>query len=89
MYIPSNFTDEATSTTLFPIKNCLGLFFLLLFWIIMDLNLLGLPIILFSENHLIAFWDSVVNIFTSNVTGFANDDNVLSSAKLCTDAFLM
>ena len=68
MCIPSNLTDETTSTMSFPIKNCLGLF---------------------SENHLIAFWDSVISISTSNVTDFANDDNVLSSAKVCKDAFLM
>ena len=44
----------------------------------MDLNLSGLTIILFSENHLIAFWDSAISISTSNVADFANDDNVLS-----------
>ena len=89
MCIHSNLTDEATSTTSFPIKNCLGLLVWWLFWIIIDLNLSGLRIILFSENHLIAFWDSAISISTSNVTDFPNDDNVLSSAKLCTDAFLM
>ena len=88
MCIP-NLTDETTSTTSFPIKNCLGLIVWLLFRIIMDLNLSGVTIILFSENYLIAFWDSAISISTSNVTDFANDDNVLSSAKLCTDAFLM
>ena len=55
----------------------------------MDLNLSGVTIILFSENYLIAFRDSAISISTSNVTDFANDDNVLSSAKLCTDAFLL
>ena len=44
----------------------------------MDLNLSGLTIILFSENHLIVFWDSAISISTSNVADFANDDNVLS-----------
>ena len=44
---------------------------------------------MFSENHLIAFWDSAICISTSNVIDFVNDDNVLSSAKLCTDIFLM
>ena len=55
----------------------------------MDLNLSRLTIILFSENHLITFCDSVISISTSNVTDFPNDDNVLSSAKLCADAYLM
>ena len=59
------------------------------FWIVIDLNSSGVTIILFSENHLIPFWDSASSISSSNVTGFANDDNVLSSAKLCTDTFLM
>ena len=48
----------------------------------------GITIILFSENHLIAF-DSAISVSTSNVTDFANDDNILSSAKLYTDAFWM
>ena len=89
MCIPSNLTDEATSTTLFPIQNCLSLLVWLLFWIIMDLNLSGLTIILFSENHLIAFWDSAITVSTNNVTYFGNEYNVLSPAKLCSDAFLM
>ena len=61
MYIPTNLTNEATSTTSFSIKNCLGFVF---------------------RNH-------VISTSTSNVTDFTNDGNVLSSAKLCTDAFLM
>ena len=85
---PSNLTDEATSTTSFPIKNCLGLLVCLFLWITIDLNLSGLTIILFSENHLIAF-DSAISVSSSNVTDFANDDNILSSAKLYTDAFWM
>ena len=89
MCIPSNLTDEATSTTSFPSKNCVGVVVCLLYWIMIDLNLSGLTIILFSENHLVAFWDSAISISTSNVTDFANDDTVLSSAKSCTDAFLM
>ena len=44
---------------------------------------------MFSENHLIAFRDSAVSTSTSNITDFANDDNVLSSAKLCRDGFLI
>ena len=87
--IPSNLTDEATSTMSFPIKNCLGLLVWLLLGITNDSNLPELTIILFSENHLIAFWYSVVRISTSNVTSFANDDNVLRSGKLCADAFLI
>ena len=55
----------------------------------MGLNLSRLTIILFSENHLIAFWDSTISISTSNVTDFVNDGNVLLSAKLCWDTFLM
>ena len=77
------------STTSFPIKICLGLLVQLFLWTPTDLNLSGLIIILFWENHLNAFWDSVVRISNSNVRDFANDDNILSSAKLCTDAFLM
>ena len=71
----------------FPVENCLLVWLLL--WITIDLNLSGLTIIWFSENDLIAFWDSVISISISNVTNFANNDNVLSSAKLCTDTFLM
>ena len=89
MCTPSNLTDDATSTRSLPIKNCLGLLVWLPFWTTIDLNLPGLTSILFSENHLIPFWDSAISISTSNVTDFSNDDNVLSSAKLCTDAFLM
>ena len=63
-------------------------FFCLLFWII-GLNMSGITIILFSESHLTAFWDSAISISTSYVTNFSNADNVLSSAKLCTAAFLM
>ena len=55
VYLSSKLTDETTSTTSFPIKNCLGLLVWLLFWIEIHLNLSGLTIILFSENHLIAF----------------------------------
>ena len=55
----------------------------------MDLNLSGLTIILFSENPFIAFWDSAISISTGNETDFANDNNVLPSPKLCTDAFLI
>ena len=87
MCIPSNLTDEATSTTSFLFKNCLGLLVWLLFWILTDLNLSGLTIILFSENHLIAFWDSAISISTSNVNDFTNAD-VLSSPNYA-DACLM
>ena len=66
MCIPSNLTDEATSTTSFPSKNCVGVVVCLLYWIMIDLNLSGLTIILFSENHLVAFWDSVISISTSS-----------------------
>ena len=55
----------------------------------MDLNLSRLTIILFSENNLITFCDSVIIMSTSNLTDFPNDDNVLSSAKLRADAYLM
>ena len=89
MYIPSNLTDEATSTTLFPIKNCLGLLVWLFLWITIDLSLPGLPIILFSENNLIAIWDSAISISNSNVIDFANGDNVSSSLKSCADTFGM
>ena len=50
----------------------------------MDLNLSRITIILFSENHLIVFWDSAISVSTSNLTDFANDDNVLSYVKLMT-----
>ena len=89
MCMPSNLTNQGTSRTWFPIKSCFGLLVWLLFWSKTDLNLSGLIIILFSENHLIAFWDLAISISTSKVTDFANNDNALSSAKLCTDAFLM
>ena len=88
MCIPSNLINQGTSRTWFPIKSCFGLLVWLLFWIKIDLDLSGLIIILFSENHLIAFWDLAISISTSKVTDFANNDNALSSAKLCTDAFL-
>ena len=44
----------------------------------MDLNLSWLTIILLSENHLIAFLDSAINISNGNLTDLANDDRLLS-----------
>ena len=54
--IPINLTDKVNSTTLFPGKNFRFRFACLItFLIIIDLNLSGLTMILFSENHLIEF----------------------------------
>ena len=56
MCIPINLTDKVNSTTLFPGKNFRFRFACLItFLIIIDLNLSGLTMILFSENHLIEF----------------------------------
>ena len=44
---------------------------------------------MFSECDLTAFWDLAIRFSSSKVTDFANNDMVLSSVKLCTDAFLM
>ena len=65
------------------------LVWLIVFWIIMDLNLSGLSTSLLSENHLMAFSDLAISIFKSNLTDLGNDDTVLSSAKLWADTFLM
>ena len=79
-----------TSTTSFPIKNCL--LACLLVWLLFlnsnEFQFVKLAVILFSENDLIAFWNSAVSVFTSNITDFKND-NILSSAELCRDVFLM
>ena len=37
---------------------------------------------MFSGNYFIAFWDSAISVSASNVTDFATDDNVLSSADM-------
>ena len=69
MYIPTNLTNEATSTTSSSIKNCLGFVF---------------------RNHVISSSTSnVMSLVLPLATDFTNDGNVLSSAKLCTGAFLM
>ena len=55
----------------------------------MEFNLSSLTIILLSENHLMAFLDSAVSISNNILTDLANDDRILSSAKLSADTFLM
>ena len=50
----------------------------------MDLNLSGFAITLFLESQLIASLLSDARILISSTKVFANDDNVLSLAKLCT-----
>ena len=85
MCIPRNLTDEATSTTLFPIQNCFAC-------LITFLNDNGFKFVSVNKHFLFRKpfnWDSAINISTNNVTDIANDDNILSSTNLCTDAFLM
>ena len=48
----------------------------------MDLNLSSLTMILLSENHLMVFLDSVISISNNSLTDLANDDRILSSAKI-------
>ena len=55
----------------------------------MEFNLSSLTIILLSENHLMAFLDSAVSISNNILTDLANDDRILSSAKLSAYNFLM
>ena len=49
---------------------------------IIDLNLLGLIIILLLENQFIATSDSSFSMFTRSLTVLAKQDKVLLSAKL-------